>query len=149
MYIKLPSILFSASVLAVIACNNIPSLDKNKKYHNAINKTEPACIDSCDANKGEMVCKLTNSELQKRKATVIADLKKKILDKKELKNGYAFKFEASDEILDELTDFVKAERQCCDFFQFAILVNASHSEVWLELTGEEGAKEFIQTELAL
>ena len=67
-----------------------------------------------------LTCKLTTPELQKRKATVIADLKELVLEKKELENGYSYKFEGKDEILDKLNEFIKTERMCCDFFTFQL-----------------------------
>src|SRR5688572_26560060 len=70
-----------------------------------------------------MVCKLTTPEQQKRRATVIAQLKQQVLEKKELPNGYAFKFNGTDGMLDQLTDFIKSERMCCDFFDFMIQVS--------------------------
>lgn len=54
--------------------------------------------------------------MQKRKATVIASLKSQIIEKKELENGYIYKFKGNDPVLDELAEFIKTERQCCDFF---------------------------------
>lgn len=92
-------------------------------------------------------CKLTSPELQKRKETVIASLKQQIIEKKELQDGYAFKFACTNSVLNELTEFVKTERMCCDFFTFKISVSGDKSEAWLELTGAEGTKEFISTEL--
>ena len=97
----------------------------------------------------ELSCKLSSPELLKRKATVLASLRKQILEKKELKNGYAFRFEGSDKTVDELIEFIKAERQCCDFFTFDLSISGDKSEVWLELTGETGAKDFIKEELEL
>src|SRR4030095_9323150 len=44
----------------------------------------------------DITCKLTSQELQKRKEEVIASLKIKVLDKKELKDGYSFKFEGTE-----------------------------------------------------
>jgi hypothetical protein len=70
-------------------------------------------------------------------------------DKKELKDGYAFKFPGTDKMLDELTEFIKTERECCDFFTFNLSISGDKSEAWLELTGVEGAKDFISTELGL
>ena len=52
-------------------------------------------------------CKLTSPELRKRKETVIASLKKQVLERKELPNGYAYKFTDTDAVLDELTEFIK------------------------------------------
>lgn len=115
------------------------------------NEQKTVCSNDCKAqNKtGQMSCNLTTPELQKRKETVIASLKKQIIEKKELKNSYAFKFFGTDEVLDELTEFIKTERECCNFFTFTISVSGDKSEAWLELTGAKGAKDFIISELGL
>ena len=109
------------------------------------------CSGDCKAkNKtGEPGCKLTTPELRKRKETVIASLKQQILDKKELKDGYAFKFPGTDEVLDELTAFIKTERACCDFFSFGLSISGDKSEAWLELAGVVGSKDFIKSEPGL
>ncbi|MDJ1470177.1 hypothetical protein [Xanthocytophaga flava] len=93
-------------------------------------------------------CKLTTPQLQERKQTVIASLRNQVQEKKELTNGYAYKFENSDTLLDELTTFIKTERMCCDFFSFELKVKPDES-VWLQLTGPQGAKAFIETEIQL
>lgn len=134
------------SMFTVCACS------QSQPTKNTMNKQQKeVCSDECKAqNKtAQMSCKLTTPELQKRKETVIASLKKQIIEKKELKNGYAFKFLGSDELLDELTEFIKTERACCDFFTFALSVSGDKSEAWLELTGADGAKDFIISELGL
>jgi hypothetical protein len=93
-------------------------------------------------------CKLTSAELQKRRESVLSLLKSKALEKKELPDGYSFKFENTDEMIDALTDFVKSERQCCDFFNFAINIR-NDGTLWFDLTGPKGAKEMISSELGL
>ena len=95
-----------------------------------------------------MTCKLTSPELKKRKEEVIFKLKQQIVEKKELLNGYAYKFKGTDEILDALTAFIKSERMCCDFFNYKLIVS-NDSSVWLEISGAEGAKDFIKTELEM
>lgn len=97
----------------------------------------------------EVSCKLMPEELRKRKETVLASLKQKILGKKELANGYSFKFEGTDAVIDELTEFVKSERSCCNFFVFTLSFSGDGKEAWLSLTGPEGAKEMISSELGL
>jgi len=97
----------------------------------------------------EVSCKLTSEELRKRKETVLASLKKKVLEKKELTNGYSFRFEGTDAVIDELTEFVKSERSCCNFFVFTLSFSGDGKETWLSLTGSEGAKEMISSELGL
>ena len=76
-------------------------------------------------------------------------LKSKLLDRRELPNGYAFKFPGNDEVVDELIEFIKTERECCDFFVFTLSVSGDKSESWLHMTGVEGAKDFITEELGL
>jgi hypothetical protein len=95
----------------------------------------------------EVTCKLTTTELQNRKATVIAELKALVLEKKELENGFSYKFEGTDEILDKLNDFIKTERMCCDFFTFQITVEDQIAV--LNITGSNGAKEFLKEEVDL
>jgi hypothetical protein len=90
-------------------------------------------------------CKLTTPELQERKMNVIAELKKLVLSRQELANGYRYTFDVSDEILDKLTTFIKTERMCCDFFTFQLTVEENVAT--LTLTGPEGTKEFIEHEI--
>lgn len=94
-----------------------------------------------------ITCKLTTPELQKRKATVIADLKSFVLERKELENGYSYKFEGNDEILDKLIDFIKTERMCCDFFTFQLTVE--DNVAILVISGLDVAKEFLKEEVDL
>ena len=98
---------------------------------------------------GELACKKTSLELQQYKETVVANLKSKLQDKKELADGYAFKFSGSDQMVDDLTAFIKTERACCEFFTFKLSVSGDQSEAWLHLTGPEGTKDFIARELGL
>jgi hypothetical protein len=114
-------------------------------------KTKTVCSDDCEAKnkKSGLSCKLTTPELRQRKETVIKSLKAQILTKKELKNGYSYKFVGTDKMVDELTEFVKTERECCDFFTFNLSISGDKSEAILEITGPKGAKDFIKTELEM
>jgi len=95
--------------------------------------------------KKEVACKLTTPELRERKEKVIAMLRENVLEKEELQKGFRYKFLATDEMLDELTAFIKSERVCCNFFDFTL--NLSGQIAWLSITGPDGTKNFIKTEL--
>lgn len=110
---------------------------------------KPVFISSDNCKSASLSCKLTSPELQKRKETIIASLKAQIIEKKELKNGFAFKFTGNDSILDELTEFIKTERECCDFFTFNLIASGDKSATWLELIGIDGTKDIITSELGL
>jgi len=96
-----------------------------------------------------MACKLTSTAFKERKATVIMNLKKEIVESVELKNGMKYAFKDSDETITMLADFIKTERQCCVFFNFRLSVSAEKKYVYLELTGPKGVKDFIKEELNL
>jgi hypothetical protein len=93
-------------------------------------------------------CSLTSAELDKRKRNVLDVIKSKIKERKELKDGYSFRFENSDETIDMITEFIKSERQCCNFFNFSMTVK-NDGTLWFDLTGPKEAKEVIGTELGL
>ena len=95
----------------------------------------------------KLSCKLTTSELQQRKKTVIASLKNQVLEKVETDSGYKYKFEGSDNMLDLLNIFIKTERLCCDFFVFTLTVASDKNFIWLELSGPEATKNFIDHEI--
>ena len=66
---------------------------------------------------------------------------------RELSNGYAFRLTNEPEMLLEAAEFISLEKLCCPFFGFAIEVEPEGGNVWLQLTGREGVKPFIQTEI--
>jgi hypothetical protein len=117
-----------------------------------------ALLSSCGENgkkcndkncKSGLACKLTSKEMLGRKATVIASLQKQMVEKKELDKGYSFKFKSGDAINEELKEFIKTEKECCEFFDFKTTTTDDKNFVWLDITGPDGAKEFITTELGL
>lgn len=96
-----------------------------------------------------MHCKLTTRELRQRKATIIAWVKEAVVEKQELADGFRYRFPGSDKTLALLYDFIKAERVCCNFFTFRISAGNPSCPVWLELSGPDGTKEFIISEIGL
>lgn len=100
-----------------------------------------------EKNQQMLSCKLTSAELQLRKKTVLASLRAKMISKSDKANGFEYQFTSDDSMLDELLLFIKTERQCCDFFDFAIRIEGEAA--LLSISGPEGSKEFLRTELEL
>lgn len=71
------------------------------------------------------------------------------LETKELENGYAFRLRGKAVSLQELGEWVSAERKCCPFFGFEIDVHPDSGPLWLKLKGAEGIKPFIRRELGI
>lgn len=136
-------------VIMTLSCMLMASCSSEHPSDGSIT-TSKGCSPLCKAkSNAEVTCKLSSPEIRERKETVLASLKKQMLEKQETEQGYAFKFPGTDAMVDELVEFIKTERACCDFFVFNLSVSGDKSEAWLELTGVEGAKEFIDTELEL
>lgn len=133
-------------IVALFATNLIIAKSKSKKKNK-----ETICTNECVAENqnSEMACKLTTPELRERKETVIKSLKSQIIERSELKNGFAFRFPGNDKMVDELVEFIKTERSCCDFFTFNLSISGDQSEAWLEISGKKGAKEIILSELEM
>lgn len=97
----------------------------------------------------QISCSLSTQDMRERKKTILSSLKAGILEKKVMANGFAYRFEGTDEILTLLTEFIRVERACCRFLVFTLSVSSTADDFWLNLTGPSGAKEFIQEELGL
>ena len=67
------------------------------------------------------------------------------LEVRELADGYAFRHSPGADVLVALAEYVSLERLCCPFFDFAIEVGRGvEGEVWLKMTGPEGAKGILE-----
>jgi hypothetical protein len=98
-------------------------------------------------SKETVACKLTTPELQERQKTVIAEVKKLLVQRIETTNGVRYSFNDSDNTIDLLTSFIKTERLCCSFFTFNLVIGQSEGFVSLELSGPAGTKDFIASEI--
>jgi hypothetical protein len=96
-----------------------------------------------------LTCTLTEAEFQKRRVEVLQKLKGHIQEQKELSNGYALRFDADDQRLEDVVQLIRLERKCCSFLTLKLTAEPSHGPLWLELTGPIGAKRFIKDEMNL
>lgn len=94
-----------------------------------------------------VACTLTPEALHKRRTAALEPLFRLAIETKPLPDGYAFQFPGSDSVIARLFQFIEVERQCCPFFQFELSFAPQNGPVWLKLTGEEGVKAFIESEL--
>ena len=62
-----------------------------------------------------------------------------------LSDGYVFRFPAT--LLQTAAQFVSLERLCCPFFDFTLKV--SGDDLWLTMSGPEGAKELLEVEFGI
>lgn len=91
-----------------------------------------------------VACTLSPEALHERQDGALHDLRERATELRETASGYSLRFPASDEILDDLVQVIQAERKCCSFLRFALVVTPGDGPVWLELTGPEGTKELLR-----
>ncbi len=95
---------------------------------------------ACDLTAIAPGARAAHQALAKRLLSEIAQ------EKRELPDGYAFRFAAEHYPL--VTEFVDGERLCCPFFTFVLEIGPERGPVWLRVTGGEGVKAFLQAGLA-
>ncbi len=134
------------SSLLAVACYSGAQAQNRKSRGPGCGSNTPPSKTKLNSTKA-LACKLTSKELQQRKSTVIAALKAQVLERKELPDGYSYTFKADDARLDQLNEFVKTERACCGFFTFRLTIDSDYA--LLELTGPDGAKDFVNSEIGL
>ena len=65
----------------------------------------------------------------------------------ELSNGYALRLPNETETFLRAASFIAHERLCCPFFGFALEIEPEGGALWLKLTGRDGVKLFLQSQL--
>lgn len=94
-------------------------------------------------NEFPIACALTGAEEARRLALLEREIFDAVLERRELVDGYEFRFPGSSDWILKLAQFVVDERACCPFFTFEIACEQSAGPIWLRLRGREGVKTFI------
>ena len=94
-----------------------------------------------------LACDLTtfDSSKSKRHEALLGELLASIRSSQELSNGYEFSLSSAEDWYVKLAEWVTLERSCCPFLSFEQGFN--QNGIWLRLTGDENAKEFLRTML--
>lgn len=80
-------------------------------------------------------------------AAVFEQLGKFMLSSSPLPDGRRFAIRPEAASLALLAEFIEGERRCCPFFAFTVRLEPGSAALWLDLTGPEGTREFIEEEL--
>ena len=92
-----------------------------------------------------IACNLTDPEFQQRRADLLKTFQVALLETKELADGYAYRFPSGANWIAQLAQLITFERECCPFLRFNLRLEPANGPLWLELTGPEGTKVFLQS----
>ena len=92
-----------------------------------------------------IACCLSDAELSKRVATLVARFESAMLATEELPDGYAFRVPGDKKWMALLCEAIVAERECCSFLTFELTAQPNMGPVSVRVTGPAGTKEFLKT----
>jgi len=92
-----------------------------------------------------VACCLSEKELRKRVATLLARFESAVIATEELANGYVFRVPGDRESMVVVWDAIVAERECCPFLTFELTAQPNMGPVSVRVTGPAGAKDFLKT----
>lgn len=104
-------------------------------------------VETTDAEAVAIGCALVGREFAERKDAIARDLFAHADRVEELADGYGWRFPAADPWAARALEFVLAERQCCPFFAFELLLEPHDGALWLRMRGGAGVKAFVVEEL--
>src|SRR4030095_8116847 len=97
------------------------------------------------SNELPIACSLTDPQFQRRRAELLKIFQGALLETKELDDGYAYRFPSGEKWIAELAQLITFERECCPFLRFNLWIEPANGPLWLELTGPNGTKGFLQS----
>ena len=90
-----------------------------------------------------VACALGPDALKTRREGLLPTLLRRAEEHMELPDGHRLRFASAPDTLSLIASTVDAERECCRFLRFQIVVEPDGGPISLELTGPSGAREFV------
>ena len=90
-----------------------------------------------------IACTLTPEALRERRDGLLADLWRRAETHEHVDEGVRLRFAPVADTLAAIITAVDAERHCCRFLRFGIVVEPDGGPIILELTGPPGTREFV------
>ena len=95
-----------------------------------------------------IACTYTAAELNERRAGLLPGLLARALERLPAPNGYRWRFAPAKDLLSATARVIEAERQCCRFLHFVLVIEPDGGPIALEVTGPPGTVEFLDQLMA-
>jgi hypothetical protein len=90
-----------------------------------------------------IICELTPEARRARREGLLPSLASRVTKHEETDDGHVFTFPAASDTLRVIAEVIDAERQCCRWLRFAVVVEPDGGPITLKLSGPAGAREFL------
>jgi hypothetical protein len=90
-----------------------------------------------------VACTLNPAELTRRRDTLLPGIVARAQGVESLSDGARWRFAPSSELFVAVAAMIDAERRCCPFLRFELVVEPGGGPVWLEVTGPPGTAAFL------
>jgi hypothetical protein len=94
-----------------------------------------------------LACCLSDAELRKRVATLLARFESAVIATEELPDGYVFRVPGDKKWMAVVWEAIAAERECCPFLRFELTAQPNMGPVSVRVTGPAGTKDFLKSVL--
>jgi hypothetical protein len=91
-----------------------------------------------------VACCLSDAELRKHVATLVARFESAVLATEELPEGYVFRVPGDKKWMAVVWEAIVAERECCPFLTFELTAQPNMGPLSVRVTGPAGTKEFLK-----
>ena len=92
-----------------------------------------------------VACCLSDAELRKRVATLLARFESAVIATEELPDGYVFHVPGDKKSMGVVWEAIVAERECCPFLTFELTAQSNMGPVSVRVTGPAGTKDILKT----
>jgi hypothetical protein len=90
------------------------------------------------------MCTLGPEALKARRVGLLPGVARLSRQTVKIAAGYRFEFAPEADTLRLIADMIDGERQCCRFLRFGLTVEPDAGPIRLDVTGPEGAQEFVE-----
>jgi hypothetical protein len=117
----------------------------------AIQKEKEKKMSKNVISESPIACNLNalDKEQRRRHQSLTEQLHAATQETRELPAGYSFRLPSDEATIQMTAEWIMLERRCCPFIAFGLDVGREGGPLWLNLTGREGVKAFLKTELGL
>jgi hypothetical protein len=103
------------------------------------------CIAEADMENpaSAVICTLTPGEVVAHRPNLLPALASRAMIRTPTVDGYRLRFDATDDLVRAIGETIDAERQCCRFLRFDLVVMPDGGPIELTLSGPTGTRAFL------